>query len=98
MILKKNVKTSRSVCPLPAGMLGSSQGWVPALSLLPQSTSSLRGETASISFTVHTSVYCSAQYSCLENPMDKGGCSLGHKESDMTEATLHAHQLVFETV
>ena len=38
------------------------------------------------------------QYSCLENPMDKGGCSLGHKESDMTEATLHAHQLVFETV
>ena len=44
---------------LPAGMLGSSQCWVPALGLLPQSTSSLRGETASISFTVHTSVYCS---------------------------------------
>jgi len=38
------------------------------------------------------------QYSCLENPIDKGGCSLGPKESDMTEATLLAHQLVFVTV
>ena len=28
------------------------------------------------------------QYSCLENPMDGGAYSpLGHKESDMTEAT-----------
>lgn len=60
MILKKNVKTYCSVCPLPAGMLGSSQCWVPALSLLPQSTSSLRGETASISFADCTSVYRSA--------------------------------------
>jgi len=38
------------------------------------------------------------QYSCLENPIDKGRCSLGPKESDMTEATLLAHQLVFVTV
>ena len=32
------------------------------------------------------------QYSCLENPMDRGAFSpKGHKESDRTEATWHAH-------
>ena len=35
------------------------------------------------------------QYSCLENPMDKGSLSgyspWGHKESDTTEVTEHAH-------
>ena len=35
------------------------------------------------------------QYSCLENPMDRGawwGCSpQGDKQSDMTEATQHTH-------
>ena len=25
------------------------------------------------------------QYSCLENPMDKGACPWGHKESNTTE-------------
>ena len=30
------------------------------------------------------------QYSCLENPMDRGRCPWGHKESGMTEATGHA--------
>ena len=34
------------------------------------------------------------QYSCLENPMDRGAWRTviygGHKESDMTEATWHA--------
>ena len=34
------------------------------------------------------------QYSCLENPMDRGAWRAtvhrGHKESDMTEATQHA--------
>ena len=34
------------------------------------------------------------QYSCLKNPMDRGGCPLGLKESDMTEATQHAHMPV----
>ena len=29
------------------------------------------------------------QYSCLENPMDRG--IWGRKESDITEATEHAH-------
>ena len=29
------------------------------------------------------------QYSCLENPMDRGAWP-GHKESDTTEATEHA--------
>ena len=33
------------------------------------------------------------QYSCLENPMDGGGCSpWGHEESDTTEQ-LHFHFL-----
>ena len=28
------------------------------------------------------------QYSCLENPVDRGACPwVAHKESDMTEAT-----------
>ena len=39
------------------------------------------------------------QYSCLENPMDREAWQatvLGvTKESDMTEATLHAHKLVY---
>ena len=34
------------------------------------------------------------QYSCLKNPMDRGGCPLGLKESDMTEATQHSHMPV----
>ena len=36
------------------------------------------------------------QYSCLENPLDRGawlatGLQQGHKESDMTETTQHKH-------
>ena len=32
------------------------------------------------------------QYSCLENPVDRGAFSpKGHKESDRTEATWHTH-------
>ena len=35
------------------------------------------------------------QYSCLENPMNRGAWQAtvpqGHKESDMTEATQHTH-------
>ena len=35
------------------------------------------------------------QYSCLENPMDRGATGYGpqgHKGSDMTETTRHAHR------
>ena len=39
--------------------------------------------------------HSSSQYSCLENPTDRrawaGYCPQGCKESDMTEATEHAH-------
>ena len=38
------------------------------------------------------------RYSCLENPMVRGACPQGHKESDMTEATYRMHMAVFETV
>ena len=34
------------------------------------------------------------QYSCLENPMDRGACPQGHKESDMTEVTQHTIQML----
>ena len=39
------------------------------------------------------------QYSCLENPMDRAAWQatvhgVGHKESDTTEATWHAHMHV----
>ena len=30
------------------------------------------------------------QYSCLENPMDRGACPQNVKKSDMTEAMSHA--------
>jgi len=38
----------------------------------------------------------SLQYSCLENPMDRGAPQVGyspqgHKESDMTEVSSHTH-------
>ena len=34
------------------------------------------------------------QYSCLENPMDRGGWQAAvHRELDTTEATWHAHVL-----
>ena len=33
------------------------------------------------------------QYSCLENPLDRGACPRGHKQSDVTEMTEHAQQL-----
>ena len=33
------------------------------------------------------------QYSCMENPMDRG--PLGNKESDLTEANLHIHNELF---
>ena len=35
------------------------------------------------------------QYSCQENPMDRGACPWGHKESDMTLVTEHACNYVY---
>ena len=41
------------------------------------------------------------QYSCLENPMDRGGWQAtvysGHKELDTTEVTKHARRVVLLT-
>ena len=39
------------------------------------------------------------QYSCLENPMDRGACWAtvhgGHKESDTTESLTYTHTFVY---
>ena len=41
------------------------------------------------------------QYSCLENPMDRGAWQAtvhgGHKDSDMTEASEHSHKHAYDT-
>ena len=42
------------------------------------------------------------QYSCLENPMDRGASwatqSMGHKESDMIERVTHTHLCVYTQI